>query len=158
VTGRAFKRDESGLTLIEILMAVAVIMIGLVAILQWFPMGTAGVETGKRQSTAVFLAEQRLEQIKSWAVSGAAGANFANFPVCGTPPNPPCNVPGTPLVDDAFNSIPGYGEYSRSVIVEDGPTPTMRMVRVQVSYRRVTTTGALTGGTQVDIGTLLAAR
>lgn len=49
-------RDESGLTLVGILVAVGIVMIGLLAIMQSFPVGTQGVETGRRQSTAVFLA------------------------------------------------------------------------------------------------------
>lgn len=53
-------RDKSGLTLAEILVAVALLMIGLVAVMQAFPLGTQGMDTGRRQSTAVFLAEQKL--------------------------------------------------------------------------------------------------
>lgn len=145
-------RDQSGFTLAEILVAVAIILIGLVAVMQWFPLGTAGVETGRRQSTAVFLAEQKIEQIKAWSLSAAAGQGFAAVTAGGG-----CfTAPGGPCRDDAFNSIPAYLDYSRTVIVQDGPTPTTRLVRVQVAYRRVTTQGVFTGGTQVDMATLIA--
>ncbi len=144
------RREESGFTLVEILVAVAILMIGLVAVMQGFPMGTAGVETGRRQSTGVFLAEQKIEQIKAFALSPAAGQGFTNLPICN-----PCNA-AAPLNSENFNTIAGYPEYTRTLIIQNGPTATTRLVRVQLSYRRVTSTGVQTGGTQVDIATLIA--
>jgi len=139
------RRDQSGFTLVELLVAVAILMIGLVAVMQWFPLGTAGVETGRRQSTGVFLAEQRIEQIKAWALSTGAGQGF-----------PTVVAGGACCANDAFNAIPGYPEYSRTVTIANGPTATTRLVRVQVQYRRVTDQGVFTGGQQVDIATLIA--
>jgi prepilin-type N-terminal cleavage/methylation domain-containing protein len=169
---RFCRRDESGFTLVELLVAIAILMIGLVAVMQSFPLGTAGVETGRRQSTAVFLAEQKIEQIKAWGLSTSATQGFANVApggTCYTSVNPrgPCN-------NDNFNTIPGYPEYQRTVILQClttalppnpaftvvGPpcpaTSTARLVRVQVQYRRVTTQGVLTAGQQVDIATVIA--
>ena len=160
------RRDQSGFTLVEILVAVAIIMIGLVAVMQWFPLGTAGVESGRRQSTGVFLAEQKIEQIKAWALSTGAGQGFATVDAggtCFTAANAPCT-------NDAYNAIPGYPEYQRTVTIScvtTGPPPvtvaspcpanaTARMVRVQVQYRRVTAQSVLTSGQQVDIATLIA--
>ncbi|MBI3030698.1 MAG: prepilin-type N-terminal cleavage/methylation domain-containing protein [Candidatus Rokubacteria bacterium] len=146
-------RDESGLTLVEILVAVAIIMIGLVAVMQWYPMGTAGVESGRRQSTGVFLAEQKIEQIKGWALSTCTGP-----PGCAVQQGFATVVQGGACCpNDAFNSIPGYPEYSRTVAIANDPlSATRKVVRVQVQYRRVTTGAVLTGGTQVDIATLIA--
>lgn len=147
-----FCRDQSGFTLVEILVAIAILMIGLVAVMQWFPMGTAGVETGRRQSTAVFLAEQKIEQIRAWALSTGATQGFATVVAgggCFTAANGPCAL-------DNFNTIPGYPGYQRTVTVAPGPTATTTMVRVQVTYRRVTAQATLTGGTQVDIATVIA--
>ncbi len=143
-------RNESGLSLIEILVAVALILIGLVAVMQGFPLGTQGMETGRRQSTAIFLADQRLEQINAFALSPLGTQGFANIPICN-----PCTG-AAPFNQENFNSIPGYPEYSRTVIVQNGPTAaTTRSVQVQVSYRRVTSTGVFTGGTQANITTLI---
>ena len=127
--------------------------------------GTAGVESGRRQSTAVFLAEQKIEQIKAWSLSTAANQGFTTVVPgggCFTSAAPPgvCN-------NDAFGAIPGYPEYNRTVTITcmtGGPPPlasacpggTVRMVRVQVQYRRVTDRGVLTGGQQVDVATIIA--
>ena len=153
------RREESGFTLVEILMAVAILMLGLVAVMQWFPLGTAGVESGRRQSTGVFLAEQKIEQIKAWSLGSAANQGFAQVIAGGG-----CFGAGGPCNNDALNTIPGYPEYSRTVTITAclaAPCPvplttTTRLVRVQVQYRRVTDRGTLTGGQQVDIATLLA--
>ena len=149
-------KDEAGLTLVEILVAVALIMIGLVALMQWFPLGTQGMETGRKQSTAVFLAEQQVEQVKAWALSTTAPQGWANLPA----PCNPCNVANTPFVSPTFGTIPGYPEYSRTVILEAGPTATTRLVRVQVNFRRVTEVGVFTnaaaGANRVELATIIA--
>ena len=138
------RREESGFTLVEILVAMAILMIGLLAVMQWFPLATAGVDTGRRQSTAVFLGEQRIEQIKAWSLSTGAGQGFATV-VQG----------GACCANDAFGAIPGYPEYSRTVTISPGPTPTTLLVRVVVEHgqRRLTAT---TSDRQVDIATLIA--
>ena len=159
------RKEESGFTLVEILVAVFILMIGLVAVMQWFPLGTAGVETGRRQSTGVFLAEQKIEQIKAWSLSMCTGPAFV--PPCPVQqgfitvvkPGGTCANAGNPCADDGYLvgiPIPGYPEYSRTVTIANGPTGTTRLVRVQVQYRRVTTGAVLTSGTQVDIATLIA--
>src|SRR5258705_10961573 len=59
---------EAGFTLAEILVACAIISVGLVAVATGFGFGVDGVEAGRQQSTAVFLAEQRIEQAKELAM------------------------------------------------------------------------------------------
>ncbi len=147
-------KDETGLTLVEILVAVALILIGLVAVMQWFPLGTQGMDTGRKQSTAVFLGEQKIEQIKGWSLSAAAGQGFATVTMAGT-----CRTAG-PCADDnpnfnGVNIIAGYPEYSRTVIITN-PTATTTLVRVQVGYRRTTEVGAFASANQVELATLIA--
>ena len=155
-------REEAGFTLVEILVAVAIIMIALVAVIQWFAIGTQGMDTGKKQSTAVFLGEQKIEQIKAWALSACTGPGsvppcavaqgFATLALGGT-----CFNPGNPCANDAFSTIPGYPEYSRTVIITNPPpTPTTTLVRVQVGYRRVTEGGVFAAANQVELATLIA--
>ena len=57
-----------GFTLAEVMIAVAVLTIGLLAIGVGFQQATSGVATGRGETTAVFLAEQRIEQLKAWRV------------------------------------------------------------------------------------------
>jgi len=149
-------REEAGFTLVEILVAVAIIMIALVAVIQWFAIGTQGMDTGRKQSTAVFLGEQKLEQIKAWALSTGAGQGFATV----VKPGGTCANAGNPCADDnpnfnGVNPIPGYPEYSRLVIITN-PTPTTTLVRVQVGYRRTTEGGAFAAANQVELATLIA--
>jgi len=159
-------KDESGLTLVEILVAMAIIMVGLAAVMQAFPVATQGTEAGRRQSTADFLAEEKLEQIKAWSLSTCTGP-----PGCAVPqgfttvvkPGGTCANAGNPCADDAFDSIPGYAGYSRTVIVQGNPpapTANTRLVRVTVSYRRVTSAGVSTGATvgTVSVETLVGQR
>ena len=143
-------RDESGLTLVEILVAVALILVGLVAVMQAFPLATQGMDTGRRQSTADFLAEQKIEEIKAWSLAPAP-RGFDNVPIC----NPSCTgLSGALAVFnlEGFNSISGYGDYGRTVVVQNGPAVNTKLVRVTASYRQVT------GGTQVSVETLIAKR
>src|ERR1700720_1420973 len=61
------RSGEAGFTLAEIMVACAIISVGLVAVSTGFGFGVDGVEAGRQQSTAVFLAEQRIEQAKELA-------------------------------------------------------------------------------------------
>ena len=130
-------RGESGVTLVEILFALAVIGVGLVAVATAFPAATSGVEAGRQQTTAVFLAEHRLEQIK-----GTAFANItaANFPA------------------ENYGSIPTAPRYRRTVTITSNPGGTANtvLVRVDVFYRPVMAWGVLTGERQVALATLIA--
>jgi len=146
--------DARGFTLVELLVAVALIMIGLVAMMQLFPLGTQGMDTGRKQSTAVFLGEQKMEQIKAWALGTGANQGFTTVTAAGT-----CRTAG-PCADDnpnfnSVNIIAGYPEYSRLVIITN-PTATTTLVRVQVGYRSATSVGVLTGANQVELATLIA--
>ena len=76
------RSGEAGFTLAEILVACAIISVGLVAVATGFGFGVDGVEAGRQQSTAVFLAEQRIEQAKELAMrqTGLVQLTVANLP------------------------------------------------------------------------------
>src|SRR5438874_12559077 len=57
----------AGFTLAEVMIAVAVLTIGLLAIGVGCQQATSGVATGRGETRAVFLAEQRVEQLKAQA-------------------------------------------------------------------------------------------
>jgi prepilin-type N-terminal cleavage/methylation domain-containing protein len=59
--------EPRGISLIEVLIALAVLGVGLAALAAVLPASTQGLQQGAQVSTATFLAEQRLEQIASAA-------------------------------------------------------------------------------------------
>ena len=72
-------RGDGGFTLAEVLVATAFIAITAGAIGVGFMQGTGSVETGRQQTTAVYLAEQRLEQLKAWSLNSTGGQGWASL-------------------------------------------------------------------------------
>jgi type IV pilus modification protein PilV len=126
--------DHRGFTLAEVLVAMMILTIGLVALVGLFHVGLQATQVGQQKSTAVFLAEQKLEQIKAWAISTAAGRGYATI-TNGAPSTAAC------CAADAYNSIPSYGTYRRQVNINDGPVPNTKQIQVQVFYQPTTTRG-----------------
>jgi prepilin-type N-terminal cleavage/methylation domain-containing protein len=62
---RWFVLEQRGMTVVELLVAVAIIGVGLVALLSAIPLAAYGIQEGNQLSTATFLANQRLEQIRN---------------------------------------------------------------------------------------------
>ena len=62
-------RDERGFTVAEVLIAAVVVTLALVALANVVPLASYGIQEGNQLSTATFLADQKLEQIKAlpWA-------------------------------------------------------------------------------------------
>jgi hypothetical protein len=109
------------LTLAEILVALGVLSIGLVALISLLPLAGAGVHEGAHRSRAAFLAAQRLEQIR---LAVRPDANLISF------------------ADEASLAQPDAA-FGRSVRVRDcgqAPgcsgieTPGVRQVTVTVTY------------------------
>src|SRR5213592_4343832 len=99
-------RGTRGFTLAEVLIATAFIMVAFGSVGIGFLRGTSSVETGRQQTTALYLAEQRLEQIKAWSLSTVATQGFASVAAgagC-------CRSEG-------YNTIADYGNYRRTVTV-----------------------------------------
>lgn len=68
------------MTLAEILVALVIISIGLVGLASVVPLSSWGIQEGNQMTTAVFLAEQRLEQLKGmrWSAADASTSLEAN--------------------------------------------------------------------------------
>jgi prepilin-type N-terminal cleavage/methylation domain-containing protein len=134
--GGWWRLGQGGFTLAEIIIACAVIGVGLVSASYAFTVGIQNVETGRQQTTAVFLAEQRMEQVKAAAAKASepplAYLTAGNFPA------------------DAYDSISGSAKFRRTVTLTtftaaDLGTPSGGIrVDVDVFYRQITAKGVST--------------
>jgi prepilin-type N-terminal cleavage/methylation domain-containing protein len=135
---------EAGFTLAEILVALAIISVGLIAVSAGFGYGVDGVEVGRQQSTAVFLAEQRIEQAKELAMRATGLVQLTST-----------NLPAT----EAYGSISGASSYRRTSTINTNPGGvTGARVDVSVFYRPVTGRGVLTTERSVSLSIFLANR
>jgi prepilin-type N-terminal cleavage/methylation domain-containing protein len=138
-------REEAGFTLAEILVACAIISLGLIAVATGFGFGVDGVEAGRQQSTAVFLAEQRIEQAKALAMrqTGLVQLTVANLPAT-----------------EAYGTIAGAPpSYRRTTTITSNPGGLNgARVDVTVFYRPVTGRGVLTTERSVSLSIFLASR
>jgi prepilin-type N-terminal cleavage/methylation domain-containing protein len=62
-------RAQRGVTLIELMMALVILSVGLMAVAQLFPAGTRGQVRDRKFSTANYYAQERLEEVsgKNWS-------------------------------------------------------------------------------------------
>ena len=136
---------QAGFTLAEIMVACAVISVGLIAVSTGFGFGVDGVEGGRQQSTAVFLAEQRIEQAKELA---ARKPNLVDLNTT--------NLPAT----EAYGTIAGApSTYRRTTTITVNPGGTTgARVDVSVFYKPVTGRGVLATERVVSLSIFLANR
>ena len=138
-------RQEGGFTLAEVLVATFVLAIGLAAVVTGFQYATSGIETGKGETTAAFLSEQRLEQLKALALTDWTNAALN----AGT-------------TTEAYGTIANASAYRRVTTITNNPggtcTANCKLVQVSVFYKPLTGRGQLDQERQVDIITMLASR
>jgi type II secretory pathway pseudopilin PulG len=141
------------------MVAIAVLAIGLVAIGAGFQQATSGVAVGRGETTAVFLAEQRLEQLKAQALANFAAVSLnagtttdycAGSATCQATPiaNVPSYTRTTTITDIANAAITGCPVTPLSC----------KEVRVRVTYRPVTSSGDLSTQRTVDVFATLSPR
>jgi len=167
MTSLASLRNEGGITVAEVLVAAAILAIGLAALMSVVPVASYAVQDGSQTSTATFLAQQRLEQVRNaaWnAVSDCIGLS----PNATSAPAPfPVGTCGATLVtypDEA--TVSGFAQYARTVRITDcGVTPcgtvtspAMRLVMVTVTYRPLSAAGGSNSNTSVILEWLVAQR
>ena len=154
-TGRCQRvvRDQRGFTVAELLAASVVIGIALLALLQTIPISAYGIQEGSQQSTAVFLANARMDQVKNaqWAaippadtLGRSASATVAAVDTAGV----------TTFRDENPMAAP-YAGYTRKVRISDCNVapgcgglqkPDMRQATVTVSYAPMTGVGGPAAG------------
>jgi Tfp pilus assembly protein PilV len=165
------RAGESGFTLAEVLVATLVIVIGLVAVATGFQFATAGVATGRGETVAIFLAEQRVEQLKSVAMTNFTGpwAGVSLAPGVTTEFCLATNI-GATTTNCQATAITGAPAYQRDTTITDSgngttcgnapaaPPVLCKRVQVRVTYRPVTHRGDVSQQRMIDIHTLLVPR
>lgn len=178
--------DQRGMTLAEVLVALPIITIGLLALLSAIPLSTYATQEGRQTSTATFLANQRLEQVRNaqWSatcqINGATGLVIAGAAVVtdkvgvsASPTAAPQDPsPAVTFADESSIAAP-YTGYSRQVRIIDSVVAAatcdaagnmsgtgIRQVTVTVSYTPLSATGtnAVSGARSVSVTMQVAQR
>jgi type II secretory pathway pseudopilin PulG len=167
-TGRGPGVSERGFTLIEVLVATFIIIVGLVAVATGFQYATAGVATGRGETVATFLAEQRLEQLKAVALTNYNGPWGGTSLGAGTTTEycQSSNI-GTTSSNCQATAFSGGTTYTRTTTITDNPGGTgctgtapnvCKRIRVSVTYRPVTSRGDVSQTRQFDVYAVVAPR
>jgi prepilin-type N-terminal cleavage/methylation domain-containing protein len=164
VSNARYLLDQRGMTLPEILAAVAVIMIALLALASGIPIASYGIQEGRQLTTATFLANQRMEEVKAvaWTLSVDNVGKSASATAA------PQNAAGTTTFPDENPVAAPYTQYTRQVRITDCGVGAgcggvvdddLRQVTVTVSYLPMTGVGiASSGSTKAAIVTMLVTR
>jgi prepilin-type N-terminal cleavage/methylation domain-containing protein len=150
-------RRAGGFTLAEVLVGMAVLtvaMLGVAAagalqggIVSGVDVGQSAVSRGRAVSTATFLAEDRLEQIKrlQYRVGPPAVDQIGD------------GAPSAALPDEDYGTIPGHAEFRREVSIQTGvPGPNLKLITITVQFRRQSEAGLRTESLMAR--TIIAAR
>ena len=176
---KAIFENTAGMTVAEVVIALGVITVGLLALLATMPLGTSTIAESNLSTTATFLAQQRLEQIKNaqWCLTcGAGGAAVDTLGGGGS--NGGAAI--APWPDEAYHTIvvalgntnASYPRFRREVRIADCSvascsgiaigTPsanTLRQVTVTVFFLGVTGAGTASANEErVQVVTLIARR
>lgn len=132
--------NQGGLTLAEVLVAAAITTVGLIAVVAGFQHATSSLDASRRHTTALFLAQQRLEQVKATALVNFDGLTPSHFP--------------------GEDPVSGYPTYRRTVDITPMPAGVADAVRVQVTvaYRPVAIAVAAPSEPTVTLATVMSRR
>ena len=145
----AATRDQRGFTMVEVLIATAIIGVALIAVMLGFGYATTGTEVGRQQTTAVFLAEQRVEAVRSIGVNVGA-ANYWTDPQI-----------AAGVTQEAYGAIPNAPGYRRVTTITDAPPPppvNWKRIQVDVFYRPITERGSQAQERQVTVVSIVSRR
>jgi len=172
-------RDTAGMTVAEVIIALGVITVGLLALLATMPLSTSGVAEANLKTSATFLAQQRLEQIKNaqWTTLPATdqlggGGSDGTAAVAQWPDENYGTIPFQGAPNCAANDRSGGCRFRRQVRIMDcsvascsgvaiGTTSadTLRQVTVTVFFFGLTGAGTASASEEnVQVVTLIARR
>lgn len=116
--------SNAGITLVEVLVAAALVTVGMLAALSAMIVGFRGVEAAHRSSVALFLAEERLEEVRAVAQESR--------PALG-----PSRLAPEAFPEEPYGAIAGRPGYRRSteVAIDPDDRRNTRRVSVTVFYR-----------------------
>ena len=157
--------DARGITLVEVIVAVGIITVGLSALLAAVPFASYGTREGYQLSTATFLANERLEQVRNarWE-SEPRPLDELGVSAAGT--SAPKSGAITTFADEAALAAP-YGDYTRTVRITDCASggacsgianADLRQVTITVTYLPMTGVGVGGIAKPAAVTTLIAKR
>jgi len=131
--------NQRGFTLAEVLVAISITVVGLMAMAVGLQQATALLEAGRQQTMALFLAQERLEQVKAAALSNFDGVASSSFP--------------------AEDPVGGYPAYRRTVAIAPtaGVADAVR-VQVTVAYRPIAAASGAQRERTVTLATVMSRR
>ena len=164
--------NERGITVAEVLAAAGILGLGLAALLSVVPVASYAVQDGNQTSTATYLAQQRLEQVRNATWTATTDCVGLSAPPTSAPaPSPAGTCGGGVLVtfpDEA--TLQGFAQYARSVRIRDCgdlanfaacgnvTSSAVRLVTVTVNYRPTSAAGVSNVNTSVILEWLVAQR
>jgi Tfp pilus assembly protein PilV len=183
----SIRRAEAGFTLVEVLLAAMLIIIGFTALLSVIPYSSAAVQGGNQTSTATFLANQKLEVAKHvpWTATpdnDCLGTSASATAAPTVPAGKTCTLGGVvvnaggalgwaadegPTAITSPDGTRNFSGYSRTVRITNcgvgggctGVTdPGMRQVAVAVTFRPMTTSATAAASKTVTVSMIVAQR
>jgi type IV pilus modification protein PilV len=164
---------QRGMTLAEVLVALPIITIGLLALLSVIPLSTYAIQDGSQTSTATFLANQRLDQVRNAQWMATCPPTGDKLGVSASSTAAPTDGAVTTFADENPMAAP-YAAYTRQVRITDSVASTtvcggtgaisgtygLRTVTVTVTYRPLSATGtnAVSGSRSVAVNMQIAQR
>jgi prepilin-type N-terminal cleavage/methylation domain-containing protein len=140
-----------GFTVLEVLVAMALITIGLMATVTAFQHGLSAIDSGGSESVATFLVEDKLEELKDLALRDWTSPALA----------PGMRTEYCRPSESACSTTPGPAALRRTTTVADGggtcPRP-CKVVTVSVFYSPVTSVGQFDQERRVDAHTVFVPR
>jgi Tfp pilus assembly protein PilV len=127
---------RSGLSLVEILVAMTIFITSFLALLGVFPTALHSVQQAREMNIATFLAEERLEQLKAFGSSSSTNFNTLASEPSASP------IPIT-FTTNGQNARIDF-QCQAQVAPSPSASPTMKQIQVTVSWfsRRQTGTNA----------------